>query len=69
MISDETAQMLQKTKPKLIFCGVYNIAKVREALTQLNISLPIFTFDGTVDGAQLVDDLFIETGADINQFM
>lgn len=60
---------MQLTKPKLIFCDVDNIATVREVLKQLRIIVPIFTFDGKVDGARLVDELFIDTGTNINHFM
>lgn len=67
--TDEMAHMLNLTKPKLIFCDADNITTVREALKQLQISVPIFTFDRKVDGAGLVDDLFIETGTNINDFM
>lgn len=45
MISDEILRMMQMTKPKLIFCQAYNIGTVREVLKQLQISVPIFTFD------------------------
>lgn len=69
MILDEMAHMMQLTKPKLIFCDAENITTVREALKQLHTSVPIFTFDDKVDGARLVDELFIDTGTNINHFM
>lgn len=69
MISDEMVHMMRMTNPKLIFCHGDNIATVREAMMQLNISVPIFTFEGNVDGARHVDELFIDTGTNINHFV
>lgn len=69
IILDEIAHIMQLTKPKLIFCDSDNITTVREALKQLDTSVPIFTLDGKVDGARLVDELFIDTGTNINHFM
>lgn len=60
---------MQLTNPKLIFCDAGNITTVREAIKQLQISVPIFTFDGKVDGARLVDELFIDTGTNIDYFV
>lgn len=69
MISDEIVHMMKLTKPKLIFCEADNITTIIEALMQMGISVPIFTFDVTVKGARLVDELFIETGSNINHFV
>lgn len=60
---------MQVTKPKLIFCDADNITRVQEALKKLDSVIQIFTFDREVVGARLVDELFIDTGENINHFV
>lgn len=60
---------MQKTRPKLIFCDADNFTAVQEASMQLEISVPIFTFDGVIEGARPVDELFVDTGTNINHFV
>lgn len=54
--------MLDMTKPKLIFCDADVIGVVQESLKSLNVSTPIYTLGGTVNGARSADELFAETG-------
>lgn len=37
--------MLGLTQPKIVFCENQNINRVREALTQLGLCVPILNFD------------------------
>lgn len=53
--------MLGKTKPKIVFCESRNIDRVREALTQLGTSVPIFTFDG-LESESNIKKLLSSTG-------
>lgn len=69
MLLDEIIHMMELTKPKLIFCEADNLTTVRESLMQMHISVPVFTIDVMVEGVRFVDELFIETGIDINQFV
>lgn len=62
--------MLALTRPKVIFCDDYNINTVREALKQLQLNVPIFTFSAKVDGgARLVDELFVDRGFNLDLFL
>lgn len=69
LISDDLVLIMRMTKPKLMFCDADNILTVQEALKQLDLIVPIFTFDREVEGAQFVEELFIDAGADINHFV
>lgn len=60
---------MQTTKPKLIFCSGDNIGTVQEALKKLYSTVPIFSFDRKVEGVRLVEELFIDTGLNINHFV
>lgn len=60
--TDEIAQMLKLTKPKLIFCESNNVLRIRDSLKVLNTAVPIFGFGGKVDGARMVEELFIPCG-------
>lgn len=60
---------MQVTKPTLMFCDADNILTVQNALKKLDLIVPIFTFDREVVGARLVDELFIDTGENINHFV
>lgn len=60
---------MQVTKPTLMFCDADNIPMIQEALKKLDSIIPIFTFDREVEGARLVDELFLDTGIKINYFV
>lgn len=68
-ISDDLVIIMQLTKPKVIFCSGDNIATILEALKKLDSIVPIFSFDRKVEGVRLVDELFIDTGININHFV
>lgn len=59
--TDEIVHMLKIAKPKLILCDFSILGNVRESLRQLQIDLPILTFDGSAEGVQNVEVLFDET--------
>lgn len=68
LFTDEIVPMFKLTKPKIVFCGSDNICVVQESLNELQLPIPIFIFDGKVDGSRSVEDLFTETGIE-HQFM
>lgn len=57
----EITHMLNIIKPVLMFCdaGAYDLLK--ECLTELENDANIFTFGGSKDGAEPVENLFLET--------
>lgn len=55
----EMAHIMKLTQPKLIFCDSNNVLNIREALKTSNATVPIFAFGGKVDGARMVEELFI----------
>lgn len=58
---DEIIHMLEFTKPAAMFCDHDNIATLRAALRHLQMTIPVFTFGGKVDGARRVEDLLTPT--------
>lgn len=69
MNTDDLVLIMQVTKPKLMFCDACNILAIQGALKKLDSIIPIFTFDNDVEGARLVDELFVDTGVNINHFV
>lgn len=61
MYTDEIVHMIEFTKPSAMFCDHDNITTLREALRELQMTIPVFTFGGKVDGARRVEDLFAPT--------
>lgn len=60
-ITEEITHMLGLTKPKIVFCEPSNIDRVRLALQELLLDIPVYTFDESPkDGS--VDELLVETG-------
>lgn len=57
---DEIVQMLKITNPKIVFCMPTNIDRVHEALEQLGLEIPVFTFDDSPKEGS-VDQLLLET--------
>lgn len=57
----ELLHMLKTTKPALIFCDIETFDLVKECLNELNSNAKIFTFGGSKDGAEQVENLFVET--------
>ncbi len=55
----EIAHILKMTKPKIIFCDSNNVLCIRDSLKLLKTTVPIFAFGGKVDGARMVEELFI----------
>lgn len=64
----EIVESLKNTKPKAIFCDADAYHLIDEALKELPLSVPIFTFDGQVSISEPVESLFIETGTE-NEFV
>lgn len=58
----EILRILEMTKPELVFCEVGVFDMVRKCLMELKLDAKIFTLNGTMDGAESVEELFIETG-------
>lgn len=57
----ELSHMLKTTKPVLMFCDIDNYELVTECLSELGNEAKIFTFGGSKDEAEPVEDLFAET--------
>ncbi|XP_055297521.1 luciferin 4-monooxygenase-like [Sitodiplosis mosellana] len=57
----ELIHMLKTTKPTLMFCDVESHDLLRECLTELGNDAKIFTFGGSKDEAESVENLFSET--------
>lgn len=55
----EIAHIMKMTQPKIIFCDSNNVLCVRDSLKLLKTSVPIFAFGGKVDGARMVEELFV----------
>lgn len=60
-VCGEISHMFGITQPKLVFCNRDKIDVVRESLDSLNITAPIFTFDGPTLNSRAVDDLLVAT--------
>lgn len=59
---DELMHMFRQINPSLVFCERENIETINVALDALNMSTPIYCFDGEMNGAKSIDELFMETG-------
>lgn len=55
-------RILQLTEPCLVFCETEVYDLVVECLKELKIDAKIFTFNGTCDDSEPVENLFCETG-------
>lgn len=58
----EILRILEMTQPKLIFCEMRVFDLVQTCLAELEMHAEIFTLNGTTDGAEPVENLFVETG-------
>lgn len=50
---------MKMTQPKIIFCDSNNVLCIRDSLKLLKTTVPIFAFGGKVDGARMVEELFV----------
>ncbi|XP_031621710.1 4-coumarate--CoA ligase 1-like isoform X2 [Contarinia nasturtii] len=57
----ELLHMLKTIKPALIFCDVEACDLVKVCLNELNNDAKIFTFGGSTDDSEQVENLFVET--------
>lgn len=57
----EMMNILNITKPKLIFCDTSCYDTVKDSLVELGNNAIIFTFGGTVGASRSVEELFAET--------
>ncbi|XP_037028941.1 4-coumarate--CoA ligase 1-like [Bradysia coprophila] len=55
----EIAHIMKMTQPKIIFCDSNNVLSIRDSLKLLKTTVPIFAFGGKVDGARMVEELFV----------
>lgn len=58
----EILRILEMTKPDLVFCEVRVFDLVQKCLMDLQLNAKIFTMNGTIDDAESVETLFVETG-------
>lgn len=61
----EISHFLALTQPKIIFCEVANFQYVRESMQNLDLAIPIYTFEkipDATDKAKYVNELLLETG-------
>lgn len=58
----EMITLFKITKPKVIFCDLDVVYKVKSTLSKLKDVAFIFTFDGSINGTIDVCDLFRKTG-------
>lgn len=64
----ELIHMLESTKPSLIFCDIEAYDSTVECLNELKSNAMIFTFGGSTDGSEPVENLFLLTGCE-SEFM
>lgn len=62
----ELLHMLRITKPSLMFCDVDCLDLVKECLIELGNDAHIFTFDGSKNCSENVENLFVETHNESN---
>lgn len=63
----EIVNILRKTKPTVMFCDIDAYQKsVKQILNELEWKMKVFTFEGRIDDAEPVCNLFIETGVEHN---
>lgn len=60
----ELLHMLGTTKPSLMFCDIECYELVKESLTELENDAKIYTFGGSEDDSEPVENLFAETGTE-----
>lgn len=58
--------MLENIEPQLIFCEITIYELIIESLAELKKDVKIFTFNGTENDAEPVENLFTETGFEEN---
>lgn len=66
--SDDLINMFKQTKPKLIICDAEIYEKVEEVMTKLQSYSPIYTALTAISGVPFVDELFQETGREVDYF-
>lgn len=57
----ELLHMLNIIKPSLLFCDVEVFELVKECLLELGNNAHVFTFGGSKNGSENVENLFLET--------
>lgn len=60
----EISQVLEKTKPSILFCAVDEYKRIDEVLQELKMNVKVFILDGRIDGLESVEELFVETGTE-----
>lgn len=60
----EIAQVLQKTKPTILFCAVDEYKRINEVLQELKVNVKVLILDGHIDGLESIEELFMETGTE-----
>lgn len=68
LTKDEIVRFFLKTKPTVVFCDVSAYDQLAEALLELPFSVQVFTLGGKMNGAEPVENLFVETGEE-NDFV
>lgn len=58
----DTVRVMKMTKPSVIFCDVRSYDMAVDCLAEVGINAKIFTFNGTKDKSEAVENLFEETG-------
>lgn len=62
----ELLHMLQTTKPALLFCDLEAYDLVKECVFELKNGTKVFTFGGSKDDSEKVENLFAETNNEID---
>lgn len=64
----EIVNILQKTKPVVLFCDMNSYNALKEILKTLSWDMKVFTFVDHIDDTESFNNLLIETGEE-NNFM
>lgn len=62
----ELMHMLKTTKPALMFCDMESFDLMKECLSELDNNAEVFIFGGNKCCSESVDNLFEETGDEVN---
>lgn len=60
--TDEIVRILNKTKPKVLFCDPAAFDNCEEIIKKITWKMKVFTFDEDLDGMGPVSNLLLETG-------
>lgn len=66
--SDDLINMFKQTEPKLIICDAEIYERVKEVMKELQSDSPIYTTLTQISGVPFVDELFQETGNEVDYF-